>query len=104
MSRHLLANDNRGVISNVTDTTVGIDSSPGSNQSNSFLSRAGGALKRLKSPVNKEQRSKINDDPYSAQLFKYLQILTAAFGSFAHGGNDVRLDILYTCCYLLACV
>ncbi|CAD5119386.1 DgyrCDS8000 [Dimorphilus gyrociliatus] len=35
------------------------------------------------------QRSVVKDRPETARLFSFLQILTAIFGSFAHGGNDV---------------
>ncbi len=30
-----------------------------------------------------------SDPPEAAKLFSFIQILTAVFGSFAHGGNDV---------------
>ncbi|VDI78863.1 solute carrier family 20 (sodium-dependent phosphate transporter) [Mytilus galloprovincialis] len=38
-------------------------------------------------------RENVKDKPECVALFSFLQILTATFGSFAHGGNDVSNSI-----------
>jgi len=41
----------------------------------------------------------VKDTPEAVRLFSFLQILTAVFGAFAHGGNDVRyaVKVCHTC-------
>lgn len=42
-------------------------------------------------------RESVKDKPETVALFSFLQILTAVFGSFAHGGNDVRYVSTFFC-------
>ncbi|GIX69461.1 sodium-dependent phosphate transporter 2, partial [Caerostris extrusa] len=45
----------------------------------------------LENPIALDENEEESDDsrPEVANLFKSLQVMTAVFGSFAHGGNDV---------------
>ncbi|XP_035218329.1 sodium-dependent phosphate transporter 1-A-like isoform X2 [Stegodyphus dumicola] len=44
----------------------------------------------LENPISSVDNFELNDsNPEVAKLFKSLQVMTAIFGSFAHGGNDV---------------
>ena len=45
-----------------------------------------------------EAQKRVTDEPKTGKLFAFLQILTASFGAFAHGGNDVRYVYVVTNC------
>ena len=48
--------------------------------------------KTSRSPsVEADQHEELVDEPKTARLLAFVQILTASFASFAHGSNDVRL-------------
>lgn len=55
----------------------------------STLSGSKESLDEIEKAKREKSREEIKDKPEAAKLFYVLQILTAIFGSFAHGGNDV---------------
>ena len=44
-----------------------------------------------KSTQPASHHEELTDEPKTARLLAFVQILTASFASFAHGSNDVRL-------------
>jgi len=54
------------------------------------ISKARKERARSRGMVEAQNRLVTDDEPKTGKLFAFLQILTASFVAFAHGGNDVR--------------
>ncbi|XP_074110305.1 na[+]-dependent inorganic phosphate cotransporter type III [Cotesia typhae] len=78
---------------NTTNNVAKSGEQPGLRENNSaspLLLTTGGTEicdEGITDPVDTQNHTE--DNPEVAKLFSFLQVLTAAFGSFAHGGNDV---------------
>lgn len=64
----------------------GIQQKSGDAEGGKPLQQADGTIAASGKSVEQEVR----DPPTTKRIFSVLQVLTAIFGSFAHGGNDVR--------------
>ena len=59
-------------------------------------------LQKMSTTSSDDEDEEVKDRPETAKLFSLLQILTAIFGAFAHGGNDVRwvfYQVISRCTY-----
>lgn len=61
----------------------------GNTSASPLLMTGGGTDAHAEELDLKKAGRQAEDNPDIAKLFSFLQVLTAAFGSFAHGGNDV---------------